>query len=51
MFVHQDLRANGGGKQPSVDPADLSQINQYFAEDSEDQIDIDLSFIRKIKVI
>jgi len=42
---------NGGARQPVADLADLSIIYPDFAEDFEDQIDIDLSFVRKIKVI
>jgi len=42
---------NGGARQPVADLADLSIIYPDFAEDFEDQINIDLSFVRKIKVI
>ena len=51
MLKFRTAGANDGAKQPSLDLADLSQINPDFADYSDDQIEIDLSFIRKIKVI
>ena len=51
MFVHQDFRANGGGETPSGVPANPKDIIQELIDAENNQIELDLSFKKKIKVI